>query len=145
MHNRARYGSCGRSESEFVEEVEACRYSNASFHHADHIRLAWIYVRRYGTKQAEERIADTIRRFAISNGHEKKYHGTMTRAWVRLVAVAQSVTPKIVSFDEFLVQHVWLLDRSVLSSFYSGARLASDLARRGWVEPDRNPLPRAPL
>ena len=141
MTNNASYGSYLLGEDEFVAAVEECRYTNGKFRHADHIRLAWIYVRRYGACQAEERIAETIRRFAISHGHERKYHGTLTRAWLRLVATAQHLTPNVTAFDEFLAKHGWLLDRSALSAFYSGPRLSSELARRAWAEPDRRSLP----
>ena len=141
MGDKAKHGSRGLGEDEFVQRVEACCYPNNQFHHADHIRLAWIYVRRHGTQEAEERIARAIRQFAISLGHEKKYHETLSRAWVRLVAVAQALTPKVVSFDDFLAKHGWLLDRGALSAFYSGACLGTDAARSGWVEPDKHPLP----
>jgi hypothetical protein len=138
---RAQYGSWAMAEDEFVERVEACRYPNDQFHHGDHIRLAWIYVRRYGSREAGERISATIKGFARSLGHEKKYHETLSRAWLRLVAVAQQATPKIILFDEFLAKHGWLLDRGALSAFYTGARLGTDAARSGWVEPDKRPLP----
>ena len=141
MANDATYGSCLLAEDEFVAVVEGCRYTNAEFRHADHIRLAWIYVRRYGARQAEERIAATIRRFAISQGHETKYHETQTRAWLRLVATARHLTPTVTAFDDFLTQHGWLLDRSALSAFYSSAHLSSEAARRGWADPDQMPFP----
>ena len=123
MTNDATYGSYLLGENEFVAAVEECRYANAEFRHADHVRLAWIYVRRYGAREAEERIVKTIMRFAISQGHEEKYHGTLTRAWLRLVATAQHLTPNVTAFDELLAKHRWLLDRSALSAFYSGTRL----------------------
>ena len=141
MANDATYGSGLLAEDEFVAVVEGCRYTNAEFRHADHIRLAWIYVRRYGARQAEERIAATIRRFAISQGHETKYHETQTRAWLRLVATAQHLTPTVTAFDDFLTKHGWLLDRSALSAFYSRAHLSSEAARRGWADPDQMPFP----
>ena len=141
MEHNSIYGSHLLSEDEFITAVEECRYPNTDFHHGDHIRLAWTYLRRYGLQAAEERVSECIRRFAISLGHEQKYHETLSRAWVRLVAVAAHATPKITAFDEFLAKHGWLLDRGALSAFYSGACLKTDEARQGWVEPDRRPLP----
>jgi len=141
MKNDATYGSHLWGEDDFVAAVEECRYANAEFRHADHIRLAWIYVRRYGADKAEERIAETIRRFAISHGHEAKYHDTLTRAWLRLVATAEHLTPTVATFDELLSKHGWLLDRSALSVFYSAIRLSSETARHGWADPDCRPLP----
>jgi hypothetical protein len=140
MENDAAYGSCMLSEDAFVTAVEQGRYANAEFRHADHLRLAWIYLQRYGTQEAEERIAETIRRFAIGQGHEGKYHETMTRAWLRLVAAARQLTPEAV-FEDFLRGHGWLLNRGALATFYSDARLSSEAARRAWAAPDRRPLP----
>lgn len=142
MSNDSTCGSRLLGEDEFAEAIEQCRYTNAEFRHADHIRLAWIYVRRYGARMAEERIIETIRRFAASQGHESKYHETQTRAWLRLVASAAHLTPAITAFDEFIARHGWLLDRDALSAFYSSPRLSSDAARHEWIDPDRRPLPR---
>jgi hypothetical protein len=36
------------TDEEFLRAFEACELSNGCFHHRDHIRLAWIYVHRYG-------------------------------------------------------------------------------------------------
>jgi len=141
MSSATTYGSCLFSEDEFVSKVEGCCYPNAEFKHADHIRLAWIYLRRYGLERAEERIAVTIRRFAASLGHQEKYHETVTRAWLRLVATAQCATPEAASFEDFIEKHGWLLERTALSAFYTKACLSSEVARRQWVEPDRRPLP----
>jgi hypothetical protein len=128
-------------DNEFAASVESGRYPNDQFKHPHHIRLAWIYLRRYGTTGAEERMTATIRRFARNCGHEEKYHETMTRAWLRLVAVAQYLTPEVATFDDFIARHGWLLDRGALSPFYTRDCLSSGVARHGWVEPDRNPLP----
>ena len=141
MSSATAYGSCLFSEDEFVSRVESCAYPNAEFKHADHIRLAWIYLRRYGPEGAEERIIATIQRFATSLGHTQKYHETMTRAWLRLVAAAYSASPEAASFDDFIDKHGWLLERDALSAFYTKSCLLSDLARQQWVEPDRRPLP----
>ena len=140
MADDATYGSCLLDDDEFVAAVEGCRYANA-FRHADHLRLAWIYVGRYGAREAEERIVATIRRFAISHGHETMYHDTQTRAWLRLVATAHHLTPTMAAFDEFLTKHGWLLDRNVLSAFYSRSHLSSEVARRRWVDPDQCHFP----
>ena len=124
-------------EDDFVQAFEECRYPNQSFKHADHIRLAWIYLRKYGPITGEERICASIRRFAASLGHEQKYHETMTRAWFRLVSSAHCEAQDIASFDEFLARFPSLFDRRLLSEFYSDALMAAEKARSGWVEPDR--------
>ena|SRR5438445_6803077 len=76
------------NDSEFVRAVERCEFPKESFHHRDHIRLAWIYLRQCDRGEAERRMADTIRRFAAHHGVTDKYHETITLAWMRLVAHA---------------------------------------------------------
>src|SRR5215813_8520772 len=141
----AEYGSRGLDDRDFVRRVEACDYPNDRFTHADHLRLAWIYVRDAGPESAEARIVETIRRFARSLDHPEKFHETMTRGWLRLVAVAEAATPGLDDFDEFLAAHVWLLNRQALAPFYSHDLMRSDAARLGFVPPDRRPLPQPPI
>jgi hypothetical protein len=137
----ALYGSRGWTDDEFVSQFEACRYPNSEFRHADHIRLAWIYVRRYGVMRAEQKIAFSIRSFAASLGHPEKYHDTITRAWLRLVGTASRQTPRIENFDRFIAAHAWLLEQDSLAAFYSRELLASEAARNRWREPDLQALP----
>src|SRR5579864_606427 len=135
------YGSAGWDEDSFVRSFEACEYPAAQFRHADHIRLAWIYVRRNGLEGAEERIRTSIRNFATSVGHAPKYHETMTRAWLRLVYAAYAATPELTEYLAFVSQHPALLDKNALAPFYSPQVLASEQARHNWLLPDLKPLP----
>ena len=135
------YGSADCDEDSFVQSFEACEYPAEKFRHADHIRLAWIYIRRYGLEKAEERIRTSIRNFASSVGHAPKYHETMTRAWLRLVHAALVGTPDAADFVQFVTQNPLLLNKKALSCFYSPQVLASDNARHNWVTPDLKPLP----
>jgi hypothetical protein len=138
------WGSASLDEDSFVRSFESCEYGNERFKHADHIRLAWIYIRCFGLQTAQDRIATSIRRFAVRLGHEEKYHATMTRAWLYLVCAAHCATPAIDDFDKFISSHLWLADKRTLSAFYSETLLASDEARRHWVEPDLRQLPLVP-
>ena len=56
------------SDAEFVRAFEACELSNESFHHRDHIRLAWIYLQSYGALEARRRMAAAIRKLE-QDGH----------------------------------------------------------------------------
>lgn len=144
MEHEVSFGSAEWDENAFVEAFETCQYPAARFKHADHLRLAWVYIRRYGPVDAEERIRGSIRRFAASVGKPEKYHETMTRAWLRLVYAAYAATPQIADFASFARLHLWLLEKSALLSFYSQAVLSSERARCTWVEPDVRPLPQSP-
>ena len=125
-----------RADEEFAAAVERCETPNEGFHHRDHLRLAWIYVRRYGAVEAGPRIADTIRRFAAHHGQSTKYHETMTQAWLILMAAAGGT-----SFEEAIAQRPELLDKDYLSVYYSTGVLNSDDAKTRFLAPDISPLP----
>jgi len=129
------------TDLEFVRMFEACELSNDSFHHRDHIRLAWIYLQRYPELEARGQIAGVIRRFAAHHGKTDKYHETITVAWLRLVRSAMARVPLDASFDELTIAAPALLDKRTIEKFYSTAVLATEAARTYWVEPDLQPLP----
>jgi hypothetical protein len=135
------YGSASLSDDVFVGEFEACRYPKDRFRHADHIRLAWIYVRQNDYATAEDRMRRSIRQFAQKAGAEQKYHESMTIAWMRLVQIGSHLSARINNFEEFAHAHGWLLNKDAIFEFYSPGRLNSDQARANWIEPDLKSLP----
>jgi hypothetical protein len=129
------------TDLEFSQALETCALPNDMFHHSDHLRLAWIYLRRYGPRDAYAKVAATIRNYAGHLGASHKYHETITLAWVRLVAYADQCLPRSAGFDDVLLAVPDLLDKNMLRRYYSSAVLDSDAARYAFVEPDLEPLP----
>jgi hypothetical protein len=134
-------GSAPLEDRVFLKEFESCRFPADRFRHADHIRLAWIYLRQEEYGVAEERLRTSIQRFARHAGAGTKYHETMTIAWMRLVDAAVHLSSRFERFADFAGAHAWLLRKDAVFEFYSPARLMSDAARKSWVEPDCKPLP----
>jgi hypothetical protein len=133
-------GTAPISDDAFLQGFEACQLNPAKFHHADHIRLAWLCVQRYGASGSEVKLLDGIRKFAARAGAPRKFHYTITIAWTRLVAAAQNSSPAANNFSEWVELHPELLKRNLLAKYYSPARLQTEEARSGWVEPDLAPL-----
>jgi len=129
------------SDADFVEAFENCAFPPGDFHHADHVRLAWIYVKRYGLAAAEEKSLTGIWNLAIHAGAPQKFLYTTTVAWVRLVAAALKDASPTQPFEEWIAANPQLLKRELLELHYSKGKLASPEARSGWVEPDLNALP----
>lgn len=136
-----RSGTLHLTDDEFVRAFESCELAGASFHHADHVRVTWIYVCRFGESTATERVITGIRRFAAHNGSPKKFHFTQTCAWVRLIAAAQRKSADVRNFVEFIEAHLELLDPNAIARYYSKSLLDTPAGRAGWVEPDVSPLP----
>ncbi|HLW83247.1 MAG TPA: hypothetical protein VKS20_14505 [Candidatus Acidoferrales bacterium] len=129
------------NDEEFLRAFENCDLPNNAFHHGDHVRAAWLYVRRFGASEAAGHLSQGILSFATHHGSPQKYHHTMTVAWVRLIAAAQRETPEIKRFEDFAAAHPSLLELRALSKYYSASRMGSSAARSAWVEPDLHPLP----
>jgi hypothetical protein len=128
------------SDDDFVAAFEAQQLKHAHFNHGDHVRLAWIYVRRCGAAGAEEKLIAGIRRMAENVGAPQKFLYTTTVAWARLVAAALEKDSAEEPFETWICRHERLMDKNLLDAFYSPGVLTSDAARAAWVEPDRGEL-----
>jgi len=133
-------GTAPMSDDAVLRAFEECQLGPAKFHHADHIRLAWVCVQRYGVSAAEALLLDGIRKMAQHAGAPQKFLCTTTIAWTRLVASAQQRGPAASNFSEWIYSHPELLDRNLLAKYYSPGRLETPEARSGWIEPDLAPL-----
>ncbi len=128
---------CGHlSDDEFVAAFEECALSPSAFHHADHLRLAWIYAGRCDAKEAEEKLLAGIWRFAEKAGVPGKFQCTATVAWSRLIAASREDSKAESTFGEWIASHPEFLDRRLLEKYYSKEKLQSELARATWVPPD---------
>jgi hypothetical protein len=107
------------------------------FHHRDHLRVTYLYLRQFGEAGTRERLGPAILRYATAKGGAGKYHETITLAWIQLIAKASENTS---DFDAMLVEHPELLDKNLLEEYYSRETLQSAEARRRWIEPDRKRL-----
>jgi hypothetical protein len=136
-----RLGTAALDDDALVMAFESCRLPASQFHHADHIRLAWVLLGKLSEEEATARIEQAIRRFAAHNGASEKYHHTITLAWMRLVAAARRATPEARAFEAFAQPHPELFDVKALSRYYTAQRLACREAKSGWVEPDLCDLP----
>ena len=114
------------------------------FGHRQHVKLTWLAVRRHGREAAIDIVSDGIRQTATYAGRPQKYHATVSRAWVELVAHHVDELPES-GFEDYLGHNPALLDKRLLTRFYSSRSLASAPARTGWVEPDVAPFPWGPF
>jgi hypothetical protein len=129
------------SDEDFLREFEDLSFPAELFHHREHIRVAWLYLKSSDATRGAEKMSEGIRRFANHHGATQKYHHTLTLAWMRLVAAALVKTPEGYSFEQFISAHPELKDTKLLDKYYSKELLQGAAAREGWVEPDLQPLP----
>lgn len=115
------------------------------FGHREHLLLAWLVLEEAADlSAAQDEVSRIIRAIARAQGVPQRYNRTVTDAWVRIVAHCRQETVGDAGSDGFeamLQRHPWLLNKRALLSHYSSRRLASESARRAWVEPDLLAIP----
>lgn len=129
------------SDDEFLHAFFSAELANSDFHHRDHLRLTWLVVRRYGPAEAETRVTEGIEHFAAMHGHAARYHDTMTRFWVRLVAHAVAKKPQIRDIEAFLEAYPMLLDPTLPFRHWRRETMFTPEAQVEWMDPDLVPLP----
>src|ERR1700722_20325248 len=127
------------SYEEFAALFEDASLDAACFHHADHVRMAFLYLRRYPAIEALRRFSDALTRFATSIGKAQLYHETITWAFLLLIRERLARNGGQPGWDEFAAQNPDLLDwkNNVLKKYYREETLKSDLARNTFLLPDR--------
>jgi hypothetical protein len=131
-------GHHGGMPPELAEMLAEIRPADG-FGHREHVHLAFLAVRRYGTVEAAQRIGGWLRHLTAYAGAPQKYNATVTWAWTEIVG--HHLTGEAGDFDAFVARHPRLLDKRLLIQHYSPAVLASAPARSFWVEPDLVPFP----
>lgn len=126
------------SDSALVEGFLDTSLPADAFHHAQHVRCAWLFVQRYGMPAALEAFPAALRRFADAKGATRLYHETITWAFLLLIHERQQRLPAA-DWPDFAAANADLLTwkPSVLDRLYTSETLASDVARRAFVMPDR--------
>jgi GNAT superfamily N-acetyltransferase len=117
--------------------------------HRCHVKVAYLYLRKYGFDEALRRIAKSIKAFNAANNRPEGplagYNQTTTHATLHLIfstMQAYEKTHPVKSADEFCDAHPELLSKNILRFFYSPHRRMHSLAKLQFIEPDLAPLPK---
>jgi hypothetical protein len=131
----------GVSDPELAAVLDDIVGPDGAFRHRQHVNLTFLAVRRHGMPTAVDKVCQWIQQIASYERHPRKYHHTVSRAWVELIAHHVDADPACDQFDRFVERHPALLDKRLLTRHYRSTTLASPKARRGWTEPDLLPFP----
>jgi len=126
------------TDAEFVDAFEACTIGNTEFHHGDHIRLAWAYLRTRPLLDAIGRFIASLQRFAAHHGVPGLYHATIT--WAYLLLIRERMRGET-TFEEFRAANPDLFGwkPSILDRYYRAETLASPASRQQFLLPDAHP------
>ena len=127
------------TDDEFIVSFEDCSLANASFHHSDHVKMAFLYLCRYPTLEAVQRFSTSLVRFAAANGNPGLYNETVTWAFLFLIRERMARAGCQQSWTQFAAKNLDLLSwkDNILKKYYRDETLSSDLARSTFLFPDK--------
>jgi hypothetical protein len=131
------------TNEEIIEEFEQGRMPGGSFHHADHIRVAFTYLSEFSVLEALQRFCAALKRFATAQGKPDLYHETITWAYLFLIRERMLRIEHRQTWEEFAAANqdllTWERGKSgILSQYYETETLASSVARMTFLLPDKS-------
>jgi hypothetical protein len=73
------------TNDELIRRFETDTFPEDSFHHADHVRLAFAYLSQYPPLEALDKFSAALKRYAAARGKSQLYHETITHAYFFLI------------------------------------------------------------
>lgn len=133
-----------KTDQAFQRLVESCEFPVSEFDHKAHIRLAYVYLAENPVDQSVHLMRHTLTALLEHAGIDpsRKYHETLTEAWILAVNHFMNNANTTQSANEFIEANTVMLDSSIMMTHYSAEVLFSDEARKAFVEPNLAPIPR---
>jgi len=130
------------SDERLIRDFESGELPEDSFHHADHVRLAFAYLSQYAPLEALDRFSNALKRYAAARGKSQRYNETVTYAYFFLIRERIARFPAL-DWAEFVRRNHDLLvpKHGILGRYYQEGTLQSDLARGVFLFPDKRCSP----
>ena len=127
------------SDDQLVAAFEELTVEPRTFHHAEHVRLAFVYLRRHGLFETLVRYTNGLRRLVEHLGAPDKYNETVTCGLVVLIHERMAERSSADDWHAFAAANPDLLvwKGGAFFDYYDEDVLASDSARRMFVLPRR--------
>ena len=132
-------------DEELLAKFDDCSLPLTSFRHEEHVRVAYLYLRKYPLLQVLEKFPANLQKFATAHGKTSLYHQTISWAYLFLIhqrLVADLDVSGGCTWAQFKRRNRDLLDRSnpILQKYYAEETLASSVAREHFLMPDHPAL-----
>ena len=115
----------------------------SSFDHKAHLRLAYVHLATHGQDGAVATFRSSLQGFLSHHRIDpSKFHETLTQAWLQAVWYFMQRFGGTSSSDDFLAKSQVLHDPRVMLTHYSREVLFGEEARRQFVVPNLDPIPR---
>jgi transketolase len=135
------------SDEDFLAQFESTAWPYLEWYHRQHIKVAYLYLRKYPFAQAQARVRERIKAFNAAKKVPESltggYHDTMTQAWMHLVHFTLCEYGAAADADTFYEQHPQLWNQKALRFYYTKERFLTPEAKEKFVVPDITPFPQS--
>lgn len=126
-----------------LQAFEAREVDPSTFGHADHVRVAYDMLNKYGFMDAALKYGENIDAIATKAGAAGKFNTTITFAFMSLIAERMALDKPVDQaadqagdYDDFIFRNQDLLSKDMLGKLYSPGRLQSNTACKIFLMPD---------
>ena len=134
------------TDEDFLRQFESAAWPLENWHHRQHIKVAYLYLRKYPFGEAQAHIREKIKSYnaakQLPDSLLSGYHDTMTQAWMHLVYFALCEGGPAENADAFFERHPELWGKKILRFFYTEIFITPK-AKANFVPPDRIPFPKS--
>lgn len=125
------------SDAEFEKQFTENTFKPLWFTHEAHLRLAWIYITKYGKETALEMYSKQLQDFANKYNADGKYNATLTFASIQIMDVFIQKSDAY-DFQDFINEFSQLKTnfKEIISTYYSGDVFTSKEAKQQVLQPD---------
>lgn len=129
------------TDTEFEDCFENGTLPPNLFSHEAHLRLAWVYLKKYGEQTAVDKVCAAIERFDLLRGKGDKFHVTITVAAVKAVNHFLQKS-KSIDFRGFMEEFPRLKTafKELMNQHYGFDIFSDKKAKVQYLEPDLLPF-----
>jgi hypothetical protein len=127
------------NEAEWMQAFEQCALPSDSFHHEEHVKMAFLYLKKFEPLEALSRFSSNLTRFAKAHGKPNLYNETITWAFFLLIRERIARANSSQTWAEFSASNPDILrwEDNILKKYYRPETLASALAKNVFLFPDK--------
>lgn len=127
------------TEQEFYEQFENATLEVNIFDHSNHVKMAWIYLKKFGLPEAMINFSKALKKFAAANGASGLYHETITFAYLILINERLQNLENKEDWESFNKANPDLFDwqNNILKKYYREETIKSAFAKKVFVFPDK--------
>lgn len=128
------------TDEEFYQKFEDTTLDAKVFNHSNHVKMAWIYLKKYEMPAALGNFSEALKRYAKAKGATNLYHETITFAFLVLINERMKAVEDLQNWEDFVANNPDLFDwkKNILKTYYKEETLKSKFAKKHFVFPDKN-------